>query len=56
MALAKDLEGADPKIALKVIQRSSSQIKARVRALTFHKDSDSDYSAKLERMEEKEHE
>ena len=39
-----------------MIKRYSTQIKARIGALTFHKDSDSDYSAKLDRLEEAEHE
>ena len=52
MALAKDLEDQDPKIAISVIKRSVPSIKEKVQALTVNKDSDSDYSAKLDRWEQ----
>ena len=52
LALARDLEDQDPKIAISVIKRSVPSIKEKVRALTVNKDSDSDYSAKLECMEQ----
>ena len=40
MALAKDLEDQDPKMALSVIKRAVPSIKDQVRALTVDKDSD----------------
>ena len=54
MALAKDLEDQDPKIAISVIKRSVPSIKKKIQALTVNKDSDSDYSAKLDRWEQAE--
>ena len=51
MALARDLEGQDPRMTRSVIKRAVPSIKEKVRALTLNKDSDSDYSAKLDCME-----
>ena len=52
--LAIDLEDADPKLAHSVVKRALPKIRKQVNTLTFKKDSDSDYSQKLDRWEEAE--